>query len=35
MRNDSYRKRTEGVVTHTKLEDFAFCQELYRLRWVE
>lgn len=35
MASPSYRERTEGTITSTKLEDFAFCEELYRLKWIE
>lgn len=31
----SYRERTEGCITSTKLEDFIFCQMLYKLKWVD
>ncbi len=31
----SYRERTEGVITNTKLEDFIFCQYLYKLKWID
>lgn len=31
----TYRERTEWLVTHSKLEDFIFCAEAYRLQWVE
>lgn len=31
----SYRERTEGCITSTKLEDFMYCQMLYKLKWVD
>lgn len=31
----TYRERTEGVVTNTKLEDFLYCQQLYKLKWID
>lgn len=35
MGSSSYRARTEGSITSTKLEDFLYCQTLYRLKWIE
>lgn len=31
----SYKERTRGLVTHTKLEDFIFCPMLYKLLWKD
>lgn len=35
MSNATYRQRTEGLVTHSKIEDFAFCELLYKIRWID
>ncbi len=33
--SQSYRERTAGTITSTKLEDFNFCQMLYKLKWID
>lgn len=31
----SYKERTQGMVTNTKLEDFLYCQYLHKLKWID
>jgi len=31
----TYRERTEWTVTNSKLEDFIYCQYLYKLKWID
>ena len=31
----TYRERTKGTVTNSKLEDFIYCQYLYKIKWID